>query len=233
MGTALATARETLRHLEGKMRLTYAAVYTAGEKTDPNVLVFEHVPQPRVFEWNLFHHPVMRTACVDIDGVLCHDPDPEENDDSGRYLEFLLSARRRFVPTQTIGYLVTSRLERYRSETEAWLAKQNVAYGKLVMLDLPDAETRRRQGSHGRFKGEYYRRANSPLFIESEPHQAAEIARISGKDVLCTADQTIYRPNTMSPLPVAQSVRHQDYRRIVKRIVGPGIAKRIKNLISS
>jgi uncharacterized HAD superfamily protein/adenine/guanine phosphoribosyltransferase-like PRPP-binding protein len=231
-GTAIADTRQALAHLSGKMKLTYAVAYKPKETVDPDVIAFETVPMPRVFEWNLFHHPVLRSACVDIDGVLCHDPADEENDDGSAYVQFLLNARPRYLPTQTIGHLVTSRLEKYRAETEAWLARRNIAYERLVMLDLPDANTRRQLGMHGRFKGEYYRRVNSPLFIESEAHQAAEIAKVSGKPVLCTADQTIYHPNSLSPLRVAQTVRHTDLKRLARLFLGPVLSKRVKRLLA-
>ena len=48
---------------------------------------------------------------MDIDGVLCADPTPEENDDGEKYRHFLLNAPPLFIPKVTIGTLVTSRLE--------------------------------------------------------------------------------------------------------------------------
>lgn len=72
---------------------------------------------PRVFEWNVLHHPVLNDACVDIDGVLCRDPTPAENDDGRKYREFLSTVEPTIVPGQRIGHLVTSRLEQYRPKT--------------------------------------------------------------------------------------------------------------------
>lgn len=63
---------------------------------------------------------------MDIDGVLCADPTPEENDDGEKYRHFLLNTPPLFIPKVTIGTLVTSRLEKYRPETEAWLQKNHV-----------------------------------------------------------------------------------------------------------
>lgn len=51
---------------------------------------------------------------MDIDGVLCADPTPEENDDGEKYRHFLLNTPPLFIPKVTIGTLVTSRLEKYR-----------------------------------------------------------------------------------------------------------------------
>lgn len=71
----------------------------------------EVVPTPRVFEWNVIHHPILENACVDIDGVLCRDPIPEENDDGENYREFLTEVEPKVVPNQRIHRLVTCRLE--------------------------------------------------------------------------------------------------------------------------
>ncbi len=39
----------------------------------------EVIDRPRIFEWNVLHHPgILKDACLDIDGVLCHDPSHEQ-----------------------------------------------------------------------------------------------------------------------------------------------------------
>ena len=47
-----------------------------------------------------------------------------------------------------INTIVTSRLEKYREPTEKWLKDHGVKYKQLIMLDLPSAEERRKQGCH-------------------------------------------------------------------------------------
>lgn len=148
----------------------------------------EVVPSPRYFQWNIMNHMILKKACFDIDGVLCVDPTVEENDDGPRYRKFLLNAKPLFIPGAEIGALVTSRLEKYRAETEQWLARNGVKYGKLVMLDLPDMAARRKANCHARFKAEEYKKSEYVLFVESNPVQAAEINGITHKPVLCTAD---------------------------------------------
>src|SRR5437870_5771240 len=67
---------------------------------------FEIVATPRCFEWNLMHHPwVLSKTCMDIDGVLCRDPSPEENDDGAQYRQFLTSTERRYLPTAPVRWL--------------------------------------------------------------------------------------------------------------------------------
>ncbi|MGA6099031.1 phosphoribosyltransferase family protein [Stutzerimonas marianensis] len=158
----------------------------------------ELVEQPRVFEWNIMHHEFLKQACLDIDGVLCVDPSLDENDDGQRYRDFLASTRPLFIPSVKVAHLVTSRLEKYRAETEEWLGRNGVEYGTLHMLDLASAEERRRLGIHARFKAEVY--AKHPLtrlFVESEEKQAIEIMKLSGKPVYCLETNEMYLPGQL------------------------------------
>ncbi len=159
--------------------------------------MFEVVPQPRMFQWNVMHHWFLGQSCVDIDGVLCADPTNEENDDGPAYEKFLRGALPLHRPSRKIGYLVTSRLEKYRPQTEAWLARHGVQYGKLVMLDLPSKKERQRQSAHGTFKADFFRNSDAVLFIESEYDQALKIANAAGKAVLCWETQEIVSPSSL------------------------------------
>lgn len=158
-------------------------------------LFLELVEQPRLFEWNILHHHYVSHACLDIDGVLCVDPTTEENDDGPNYLRFLQNAQPLFLPSLEVAHLVTSRLEKYRGETEAWLQRHGVRYGQLHMLDLPSAEERRRQNAHASFKAEIYQRdPHAVLFIESEQHQAMAIMQLANKPVFCIETNRMYSP---------------------------------------
>jgi len=132
------------------------------------------------------HHMLLAQSCVDIDGVLCRDPSEAENDDGPEYARFLADVQPRFVPSVRIRYLVTCRLEKYRSLTEEWLSRHGIGYDRLVMMDLPTKAARVASGSHATFKASVYRRTDTQLFIESSREQADDIARLSGGDVLCT-----------------------------------------------
>ena len=187
-GLAMRRAKERLQGKEKEFELVYMAVY-AVEKATSLVDVYADIcPQPRFFQWNYMYHPgLLPQACLDIDGVLCVDPTAEENDDGEKYRQFILNARPLFVPNDKVKALVTSRLEKYRPETERWLAENGVKYEKLYMLDLPSREERIRRGVHASFKAEIYKKLkDAHLFIESNPLQAAEIRRLSGKPVICT-----------------------------------------------
>ena len=157
-------------------------------------LYFAVVPQPRMFEWNFMHHGLLKNCCLDFDGVLCHDPTPEQNDDGENYRNFLLNAAPKFLPSRPVGYIVTSRLKKYVEETQFWLRKHNVQYGGLIMLNLDSAEQRRALGIHADFKAQVYGSIKeAALFIESNPEQAQTIAQLAKKDVFCVENSITYR----------------------------------------
>lgn len=185
-GSAMVEVKESLKHLESKFDIKYCAVYIIAGKEKMVDYFFEIVPLPRYFQWNILNHTTLEKACFDIDGVLCADPLPEQNDDGPKYIDFILNAPPLFIPGSKIGTIVTSRLEKYRTETETWLKANNIKYNDLVMLDLPDMAARQRANNHGDHKAKAYMSKQYVLFVESEYHQAVEINRLSKKPVLCT-----------------------------------------------
>jgi uncharacterized HAD superfamily protein len=175
-------------------RYMLGAIYVAPRKQDLVDVHFEIVEEPRMFEWNMANHYLLRDSCVDIDGVLCRDPTLVENDDGPAYREFIDTVEPLLRPGAKIGWLVTSRLEGYREQTERWLAKHGVQYGELCMLDLPSKAERQRLRAHGSFKAKVYNSTPSKLFIESEESQAWEILEASGKPVLCVSTAELLQP---------------------------------------
>ena len=146
-----------------------------------------------MFQWNYLNGNWINKSCFDIDGVLCVDPTEEENDDGEKYKAFLRSAKPLFIPKFKIHTLVTSRLEKYRSETELWLKEHDVDYGNLIMLNLPSKEERIRQNAHAKFKAETYAKLKDTiLFVESERNQAIEIAQITGKPCICVSSDELF-----------------------------------------
>lgn len=185
-GSALKKCKEQLKGMQEKFNIKYCAIYLVPGKEKQVDYYFEAVPLPRYFQWNIFNHTSLQKACFDIDGVLCMDPTEEQNDDGPLYTDFILNAPPLFIPGAKIGTIVTSRLEKYRKETEAWLEKHNVKYEELVMLDLPNKEARQKANNHALHKAETYMKKPYVLFIESSLKQATDINRITKKPVLCT-----------------------------------------------
>ena len=187
-GAALQECKENLKHLSADFDIKYCAVYVIPGKEKTVDYFFETVPLPRYFQWNILNHTTLEKACFDIDGVLCADPLPEQNDDGEKYIDFILNAPPLFIPGSKIGTIVTSRLEKYRTQTETWLKANNVKYNDLVMLDLPDMAARQKANNHGGHKAKAYMAKPYVLFVESELNQAIQINKIAKKPVLCTAN---------------------------------------------
>jgi uncharacterized HAD superfamily protein/hypoxanthine phosphoribosyltransferase len=185
-GAAMLEVKESLKELSAVFSISYCCIFMLPGKEKMVDYYFEIVPLPRYFQWNILNHTSLEKACFDIDGVLCIDPSPEQNDDGPKYLDFIVNAQPLFIPGSTIGTIVTSRLEKYRKETETWLKSNNIKYKDLVMLDLPDMAARQKANSHASHKAKTYMSKPYLLFFESDMWQAREINRISKKPVLCT-----------------------------------------------
>jgi uncharacterized HAD superfamily protein len=213
-GAAMEAAKKKLAGLYPDKEIFFAAIYVVPDALASVDFYFNVCPWPRVFEWNIMHHNLLEKCCVDIDGVLCKDPTEEENDDGVRYERFLAEAHPLFLPTKTIGYLVTNRLEKYRAHTEAWLAKHNVKYNKLIMCDLPSKEARLKANNHGGFKASVYTQYNGFLFIESSRGQAQQIANLSGKPVYCVDSRRMVYPS-----PTKLRLTGQRAKQLIKRVL--------------
>ena len=197
-GLSISEVREPIMAIAGENTdVLFACVYVSPEAVSKVDIFFEIVPQPRFFEWNIMNHAIIKKTCMDMDGVLCVDPTPEQNDDGERYIDFVLNAKPLWIPKFCVRAIVTSRLEKYRSHTEQWLDKHNVKYQALYMLDLPSKEERIRTSAHAPFKANIYKSIEeSQLFIESNPIQAKYIAESTGKAVYCVADNCFYDKET-------------------------------------
>lgn len=192
-GKAMDRSVRRLRQLCPDVAIVRAAVFSAPHTPPDSVdLALEVCPTPRAFAWNMWKHKRLPRWCFDLDGVFCPDPSKGENDDGPRYLEFIRSAPPLFRPRRPIGWIVTARLEKYRTETEAWLRRHGITFAGLVMMDLPDKAARMEAGNRAGFKARAYRELGpkyGELFVESNPRQAAKIAAMTGKPVWCTTTQ--------------------------------------------
>lgn len=225
-GTSLERFRKKTSNFLYKERLVVLTVYVTEQTRGLTDIWFEDVPGPRMFEWNYLHHSRLDNMCFDIDGVLCVDPTEEENDDGEKYVHFIRNAPVKVAPTYQIGYIITSRLEKYREDTEYWLNKNNIKYGELIMMPYASKEERIRSGSHGAFKGEHYKRLKSTyIFVESNAKQAEEIARISGKTVFCTENQKVYEESLLVK-------KRENAMKGIKRILPSKVKTLLKRMIN-
>jgi len=193
-GRTIEQVRAKVADASPMTEVLYAAVFATPNAVNLVDLYFDLCPKPRIFEWNFMHHAQLKNFCLDIDGVLCRDPTAKENDDGPRYATFLREAQPLFLPSKPVGTLVTSRLEKYRSETEDWMHRHGVQFDRLIMMDYPSKAARIAAGRYGAFKADVYRETGASLFIESNPKQAAEIANRSGKPVFCVGAHQLFHP---------------------------------------
>lgn len=202
--------RDALNKVKGFFAGEVVTMVAFGQRNNADAvdIVLETVEQPRVFEWNIMHHPLISYACLDMDGVLCVEPTPAQNDDGVIYREFLNSAKPLFIPSIEVKHLVASRLEKYRPETEAWLKRHGVRYQHLHMLDLPDAAECCRLKTQQQFKARVYRSdPHAVLFIENKEIHAREIVRLASKPVFCLETNEMYAPGATLEGVKAQGLR--------------------------
>ena len=79
-------------------------------------------------------------------------------------------------PTHAIGWIVTNKSKEYQSLTEKWLHNNGIRCNHLLMREDDKNEL---------FKSNIYRDIDAFLFIESSYSEAKQIAKNTGKEVLC------------------------------------------------
>src|SRR5690606_31966685 len=142
-GRQLRLVRDALESSTLSAEPVYCCVYAHPDRMADVDIHFETLEGHRwLFEWNKLNHGMVPSMCVDMDGVLCRDPEPHEDDDAEAYLRFIETAEPKFRPRRKIGWIVTSRLEKYRKPTEDWLRRHEIEYGELHMMDLPSRRER-------------------------------------------------------------------------------------------
>src|SRR3954454_22361303 len=171
-GRAMREAKERLPGGSTAEQVGFGVVYATPDTTASVDYFHAALRLPRIFEWNVLQHRLLNDCCMDIDGVLCRDPGALENDDGPAYLEFMQSVPPRHVPKSEVGWLVRSRLERYRPQTEAWLAQHGIRYKHLIMHPAATGAERVAAGDHAVRKAETYKQTDAFLFIESDVKQA-------------------------------------------------------------
>lgn len=195
-GNSIIECKNKVSTIPKEIECIFLAAYVLNSSKHLVDIYFEVIDDPRLFEWNVFHQPgTLKKMCFDIDGVLCIDPTSEQNDDGEKYREFILNVPVKIAPHGKIGYIVTSRLEKYRNETEEWLTRNGIKYGELIMLNAT-AEERAEKNLHASFKANVYSQCDAVLFVESESKQAYQINKLTKKPVLCIEDNAYYDGGT-------------------------------------
>lgn len=165
-----------------------AAVYTRSDSIQPDFSC-RPVDGRRYFEWNLLGHPDLGRFAFDLDGVVCEDPTVVD-DDGPAYGSHIASIRPLNLPVVEVGAIITMRLEKWRSVTEAWLDRHGVSRREVVMCPA-ESVAARREMDYGRWKGEQALARGLEVFVESCKRQAAQIHRTSGLPCICLPEGTV------------------------------------------
>jgi uncharacterized HAD superfamily protein len=174
--------------------ISYGTVYAAGPRNELSH-VFRYVPMPRMFGWNWYRHWWLQLALLDMDGVICEDWRGVEQKNDPSYLDFLDNAKPLYLPEVRVRGIVTGRLEIYRKQTEAYLARHNVQYGQLFMYPGDDPVVRRNSEytSERRKAAIYKADTQAMLFVESDKKQSQVIHQITRRPVLCVDTQEMFK----------------------------------------
>jgi uncharacterized HAD superfamily protein len=172
---------------------TYSSDKSANKRIN---LVLADCPGPRMFEWNWLNNARSKRMVFDIDGVLCVDPPVIEDKQPEAYREYLLNATPLLIPKVPVLALATSRLERFRPETESWLKEQGIEYGSLLMAPFKTAPERRKHGNWRSKAKHYADMKKAILMVESSDKQALSIHQATRKLVLCVESGKMYGAKT-------------------------------------
>lgn len=196
-GGTMKMTRRLLHSLDGIVKHNY--FFMAAYANDQGMKWLDHwlerLEKPRFFEWNWMSNVFLTTACIDIDGVLCRDPEKIERDEESggqRYQQFVRTVGLLRKLRQPLGTLVTSRLEKWSYDTVTWLSNHGIKYKNLVMMPFKTVRERKQYG-HARYKAEQYKRLGGSVFVESEIKQATAIHKMTRKPVFCTETMELFK----------------------------------------
>lgn len=172
-----------LLRLDNKNSKITKAVLIATKETKSLVdLHYKLISQPRIFEWNLLHAKKGKLVS-DLDGVICENCPPGVDLNEKHYLRWLKEAKPYLIPTFEIDVILSSRLERYRIETERWLAKHGVRYKELILWNLQSKQER--NGKHAQYKTKALLKIKPEMFWESSFGEAKQVWKATKIPTLC------------------------------------------------
>lgn len=191
-GNSLLRAKTILKNTGRNGPFVFASVYCNPAAATKPDLWAQDLPWPHLLEWNLFNSVLLDSFALDFDGILCEDCPPADDDDGARYRRFLQEARPlHLVRKRPIKLIVTARLERYRADTLKWMDRWGVRAKEIIMGPWQTVAERRRQDvaawKADALKRFLAKRGGIPpkFYIESHAGQAARIAELTGRLVVC------------------------------------------------
>lgn len=188
-GKTMKESLKLIRAYNKKFNITKAALIATEESKDFLDLYYKIIPHPRLFEWNLLHSKKGKIA-TDLDGVICENCPPGVDSNEELYLNWLKTARPYLIPAFEIDAIISCRLQKYRKETEEWLAKHNVRYKKLILWDILSKQERK--GRNAKYKIEALLKIKPDLFWESSLYEAKQIWNATKIPTLCVDEMILF-----------------------------------------
>lgn len=206
-GREMAACAPIVRDRWPDAELLRAVIYAHPQGLGAIDLWHRTYPGSHYLEWNWSNAGHGELMVFDFDGILCEDCAPEDDDDGPRYARFLAETRPLFLPRRTpIHTIVTARHRKYEAETRAWLARWCCRVDHLVMRDWAFDPGLDWNAQVAGWKAAHFTRSGCPIMAESDPAQAREINRLTGKPVLCPAAARVFPP-TAPPAGVGTLLR--------------------------
>ena len=187
-GNSIARAEQSIRSVYKDLSIARASLIVDKMSKSKVDYCYKLVEPPRVYEWNILHRKIASqfgngTLAVDMDGVLCENCPRAADEDEKLYVEWLSRAHPYLIPSFEIDAIVTSRLEKYRPETERWLRKHGVRYKDLHMWDIDDKS--RRKGKFDAYKSKILLKLKPDLYWESNWGLAKAVWKKTSIPTLC------------------------------------------------
>jgi orotate phosphoribosyltransferase len=192
-GAQMAEARRRIEAAGLPHRIRYGAVYIAPGSADMVDFHHEVVPVPRLFEWNLMHHPFIEEGCLDIGVLLGTQGTPAPTIEPKALAKVLSNTVPAFRTDRRIGWLIADMPAACRPLLESWLVRHDVAYRTLVLRGEPP-ETGARHSSCAAFMTHMYERTGAWVFIVGRPSLAARVARRALRPVFCHDQNRMFFP---------------------------------------
>ncbi|SFU29352.1 phosphoribosyltransferase family protein [Halomonas korlensis] len=192
-GRSIRAALEQIKDRTSR-QVTRLAIYVERDSIKFIDIFFEIAPGPRVFQWNIFHHPVLGSSYVELEGVLCLEPDRGVIQEEERYRDYLMNAKPLVLPTYKLHTIVTHRSEEYRELTLRWLEKHNIEHDHLIMSDASSTRKAEDFEEYAAQLANHYGSSIARLFFAKKELMARRVAEHSGKPVFCLESSEMCHP---------------------------------------
>jgi hypothetical protein len=183
-------AMEGVKKVINKDEVIYGSLYVHPASSHVVDVFGKELEPPHLLEWNFFNSSYIEDCLLDFDGILSPNVPYEACIDEEKYIDYITNVKpfhHRTPRTYTCKGIVTARLEKYRSITEAWLEKHGIKYGFLKMFPTEKADVR--DSNHiiesANFKSKMFTESGASFFVESEPAEAALMRSQVYRLVIC------------------------------------------------